>query len=312
MSLIICPECQKEFRNKESNCPYCKKYNEFRIKSSSYIIVWSGFLIFGMFETGLFQLDVIFYLIYALALVAVCVTWFVFSERHKRYSQQRNVLGYITIGSGHILILRNSSFIYSFNIINIVLTFVGIGLIVGAFYLVFRPKEFDEVEIQKEEVEKLLQVNQAININEDKLQNETQPAKWYIKVLKNYFHFSGRSSRKEFWVFMLLSITFLIVCFSIMFIIYKTLHIDPSSSFVLPFFLVYLIPNLAFTVRRLHDVGNSGWVLWIALIPLGIFWILGHLCSDGDDEDNEWGINPKENISKYASELSDQIGNTIN
>jgi uncharacterized membrane protein YhaH (DUF805 family) len=48
-------------------------------------------------------------------------------------------------------------------------------------------------------------------------------------------------------------------------------------------------------VRRLHDVGKSGWMMLIALIPLvGGIWLLVLMCTDSQSGPNKWGENPKE------------------
>lgn len=58
--------------------------------------------------------------------------------------------------------------------------------------------------------------------------------------------------------------------------------------------LVHFIPSLAVLVRRLHDVGKSGWFYFIVLIPLvGAIWLLVLFCTDGDQGENKWGPNPK-------------------
>ena len=58
--------------------------------------------------------------------------------------------------------------------------------------------------------------------------------------------------------------------------------------------LVHLIPGLALSVRRLHDVGKSGWFLLIILIPLiGGIWLLVLECTEGNKSENKWGPNPK-------------------
>jgi len=55
------------------------------------------------------------------------------------------------------------------------------------------------------------------------------------------------------------------------------------------------IPFLAVGVRRLHDVGKSGWMLLITFIPLiGTIWFLVLLCTDSQQGSNKWGNNPKE------------------
>jgi len=58
--------------------------------------------------------------------------------------------------------------------------------------------------------------------------------------------------------------------------------------------IINFIPGLSIVVRRLHDVGKSGWFYLIILIPIiGFIWILILLCSDGVKEENKWGTNPK-------------------
>lgn len=59
--------------------------------------------------------------------------------------------------------------------------------------------------------------------------------------------------------------------------------------------LAMLIPGLAVSVRRLHDVGKSGWMLLIALIPLiGAIWLLVLMLTDSNPGENQYGSNPKE------------------
>ncbi|GIR22424.1 MAG: hypothetical protein CM15mP36_16310 [Flavobacteriales bacterium] len=58
--------------------------------------------------------------------------------------------------------------------------------------------------------------------------------------------------------------------------------------------IVHFIPSLAVLVRRLHDVGKSGWFYFIFLIPLiGVLWLLVLYCTEGQKQDNKWGPDPK-------------------
>ena len=58
--------------------------------------------------------------------------------------------------------------------------------------------------------------------------------------------------------------------------------------------LAMFIPGLVVTVRRLHDVGKSGWFMLIAFIPLiGIIWLLIVMATEGNPGENEYGLNPK-------------------
>ena len=61
--------------------------------------------------------------------------------------------------------------------------------------------------------------------------------------------------------------------------------------------LVTFIPSLALTVRRLHDIGKSGWWILISFVPCGIGAIvmLVFLCKDSESGSNMYGRSPKEN-----------------
>lgn len=91
---------------------------------------------------------------------------------------------------------------------------------------------------------------------------------WMILPLKRYFDFSGRSRRKEYWMYTL----FLVIASIVLAIVDTVLGLgmgpDGTSSGILGsiFSLATLIPSLAVGVRRLHDLDRSGW--WM-LLPLG-------------------------------------------
>ena len=115
----------------------------------------------------------------------------------------------------------------------------------------------------------------------------------YIKVLKQYSDFKTRSTIKEFWLFNLLS-----VLISLLFSI-----IDSSIDFKFAgnigaltalYSIFIFIPSLSVSVRRLHDVGKSGWTILFIIIPIvGIIWLLALFCRDTVPERNKWGENPK-------------------
>ena len=50
-----------------------------------------------------------------------------------------------------------------------------------------------------------------------------------------------------------------------------------------------LLPSIGLGVRRLHDVGKSGWMLLISLIPFGIIYVIYLLAQKGDEGDNQYG-----------------------
>ncbi|MGI6409840.1 MAG: DUF805 domain-containing protein [Bacteroidales bacterium] len=118
---------------------------------------------------------------------------------------------------------------------------------------------------------------------------------WYLKVLKQYADFSGRARRKEYWMFVLFNMIFAIVAM----ILDNVLGIAMEGIGYGPLYGLYvlamLIPGLAVVVRRLHDVGKSGWMILIALIPLiGTIWLLVLMVTDSNPGENQYGQNPKE------------------
>ena len=126
----------------------------------------------------------------------------------------------------------------------------------------------------------------------------------YLKVLKeNYVNFSGRARRKEFWMFHLFLIIITTICIGLDNILGTVVAMDagPCGLIVLPFgWLVFLcgifhfLPSLSLVVRRLHDVGKSGSWYLIGLIPIiGNVFLIVFLCSEGDKNENKWGLNPK-------------------
>ena len=71
--------------------------------------------------------------------------------------------------------------------------------------------------------------------------------------------------------------------------------------------LVVFIPGLAVAVRRLHDVGKSGWFFLIVLIPLvGAIWLLVLFFTDSQPGMNKYGPNPKGigNIDEIGSDIT--------
>ena len=118
---------------------------------------------------------------------------------------------------------------------------------------------------------------------------------WYLAVLKNYAGFSGRARRKEYWMFVLFNMIFAIVAM----ILDNVLGIAIEGVGYGPLYGLYvlavLIPGLAVSVRRLHDVGKSGWMILISLIPLiGAIWLLVLMVTDSNTGENEYGQNPKD------------------
>ena len=120
---------------------------------------------------------------------------------------------------------------------------------------------------------------------------------WYLKVLRQYADFRGRARRSEYWYFVLFNGIFSIVAIVLDNILGLASRELGYGVLYGVYSLAMIIPNLAVSVRRLHDVGKSGWFLLIALIPIvGAIWLLVLYFTDSDFGSNKWGLNPKQSI----------------
>jgi uncharacterized membrane protein YhaH (DUF805 family) len=117
---------------------------------------------------------------------------------------------------------------------------------------------------------------------------------YYLKVLQNYATFSGRARRSEYWYFVLFNIIFAtiaIILDNVFGTAIKGIGYGPIYGL---YVLVLFLPGLAVAVRRLHDVGKSGWFFFIVLIPLiGAIWLLVLMVTDSNEGGNKYGANPK-------------------
>ena len=123
-------------------------------------------------------------------------------------------------------------------------------------------------------------------------------------VFNKYATFTGRARRSEYWWFT--------ICYYVIVFIFNFTQLgmliqvlsgemtftDPSYTIMLMASVVVglglFLPSLAVTVRRLHDIGKSGWnILW-AIIPLiGVIIVLVWMCQDSDVVANKYGESPK-------------------
>lgn len=109
-------------------------------------------------------------------------------------------------------------------------------------------------------------------------------------VLGNYVTFSGRACRSEFWYFAL----FYFIVSIVSQILDAAIGMQPVSGIPSPVTtivaVVFILPNIAVTVRRLHDTSRSGWWILLFLIPLvGAIILLIWYCQRGTRGDNRFG-----------------------
>jgi uncharacterized membrane protein YhaH (DUF805 family) len=111
--------------------------------------------------------------------------------------------------------------------------------------------------------------------------------KYFIKCVREYAKFSGRSRREEYWLFNFFNVLFSLIILAVS-IIFE------APVIYLAYIFGMFIPSLAVTVRRLHDTGKSGWYYLVSLIPIvGSIWLMVLMCIKGDIGENQYGPDPK-------------------
>ncbi|MBN8553649.1 MAG: DUF805 domain-containing protein [Caulobacterales bacterium] len=120
-----------------------------------------------------------------------------------------------------------------------------------------------------------------------------------LNAYRGYAQFDGRAGRREFWSFFV----FFVVVGAVLSIVDNiffggssissgpgwsvTDGFQPLTSI---FGIVSLVPGVAVSIRRMHDIGKSGWWVLVGLIPLiGWIWLLILAAGQGDAEPNAHG-----------------------
>jgi len=109
---------------------------------------------------------------------------------------------------------------------------------------------------------------------------------------KKYAVFSGRATRKEYWLFALYLGTLLFILeFVDAFLGFENEEVGFGLLSVI-LQLGSIIPGISIGVRRLHDINKSGWWYLLLLIPIVNIWLIILVCKKGDLEDNRFGKSP--------------------
>lgn len=117
----------------------------------------------------------------------------------------------------------------------------------------------------------------------------------YLNVIRSHYaDFSGRARRREYWMFFLIS-TIIAFLLGLLDGVLGWYSADFSIGVLSGLYtLAVLIPGTAVTVRRLHDIGRSGWWLLIAFVPLvGAIVLFIFTVLDSQPGANRWGPNSK-------------------
>jgi uncharacterized membrane protein YhaH (DUF805 family) len=122
-----------------------------------------------------------------------------------------------------------------------------------------------------------------------------------IMPLKRFADFSGRSRRKEYWMFQLL---LGVAYFGVIMVSAASKSENVALGLLVVFALGVLIPGIAVQVRRLHDIGKSGVWIFISLVPIiGGIWLLVLNCSEGQNGQNQYGPDPKGRLSEHDANV---------
>ena len=118
---------------------------------------------------------------------------------------------------------------------------------------------------------------------------------------RHYADFSGRSGRREFWLFTLFLWAVYLAAF--LFVVAIAVVDDDLSDVAvgvmlvvcLLFWLATIVPGVALSVRRLHDIGQPGWLMALLALAIAFFSIFGWIAYmivmslPGKREENRWG-----------------------
>lgn len=113
-------------------------------------------------------------------------------------------------------------------------------------------------------------------------------------LIERYADFQGRAPRSEYWWFVVFNILMSIVI-ALVGAVTQTLGnvLDVIVT------LALIVPNLAVSVRRLHDTDRSGWWFLLVLVPLlGTIVLIVWFVMRGTDGDNRFGPDPLGNVAE--------------
>ena len=102
-----------------------------------------------------------------------------------------------------------------------------------------------------------------------------------------YVGFNGRARRSEFWYFEL----FYVIVATVGNILAGVTGLSWITAIVS---LAFMLPALGVMIRRMHDIGKSGWWILITIIPLvGTIIMIVWCCKDSEPGSNQYGPCPK-------------------
>ena len=125
---------------------------------------------------------------------------------------------------------------------------------------------------------------------------------WMLMPYRRYADFEGRSCRKEYWMFTLLSVIVAMVAVTLMVMAGAMMgghgtQLGPlfwlGVALIVIWGLGSIIPSIAVQVRRFHDQDRSGWMVLLGFIPyVGGIVVFVFMCLSGTRGPNRFGPDP--------------------
>jgi len=116
--------------------------------------------------------------------------------------------------------------------------------------------------------------------------------KAYFAAMRAYWNFFGRMRRKEFWQYLLTIVALILGAIIADFVIFGR-SVEQLGPLCLIMSFVHVVPTLAASARRLHDVGRSARWLWIAPTGIGALVLIYWYLLPGEPDTNRFGTAPR-------------------
>ncbi len=142
---------------------------------------------------------------------------------------------------------------------------------------------------------------------------------YMLLPLRRYFDFSGRSQRKEYWLFVLFQWLLVLPLLGLFAATGGDFAALAASPFALQrgganaavmvtgwiVLVALIIPMIAVQVRRLHDQDRSGWWILLSVVPFGELPLIAMMLFDGTVGGNRFGPDPKRRDAVHRRDWRD-------
>ncbi|AGZ43897.1 DUF805 domain-containing protein [Actinoplanes friuliensis] len=106
----------------------------------------------------------------------------------------------------------------------------------------------------------------------------------YLSAFRHYADYRGRARRAEYWMFLVFHLLVLAALITLGATVFEEIF-----SLALVYYLATVIPLTALIARRLHDVGYTGWLQLVSLLPFCFIVVLIFMALPGTPGPNQYG-----------------------